>query len=68
MRKLKYWLFNELLPVWAKQELLAENRRLRDKVIGLQARIREQDSYIEGLEAGIRLQRKIIINTGEMGE
>lgn len=68
MRKLKHWLINKILPVWAKQELLAENQQLRNKVIELQTKIREQASYIEGLEAGIRSQRKIIINAGEVSK
>lgn len=68
MRKLKHWLINKILPIWAKQELLTENQQLRDKVIELQMKIREQASYIEGLEDGIRSQRKIIINAGEVSK
>lgn len=65
MRKIKKWLIERVLPVWARQELLTENERLRNKVSELEYRIREQASYIEGLETGIRSQRKIIINAGE---
>ena len=68
MRKLKHWLINKILPIWAKQELLAENQQLRNKITELQMKLREQTGYIEGLEAGIRSQRKIIINAGEVNK
>ena len=68
MRKLKHWLINKILPIWAKQELLSENQQLRNKITELQMKLREQAGYIEGLEAGLRSQRKIIINTGEVNK
>ena len=68
MRKIKHWLINIILPIWAKQELLQENQQLRNKIAELQVRLKEQAAYIEGLEAGMRSQRKIVINAGEVSK
>lgn len=66
MKKIKHWLIERILPVWARAELVAENERLRKEVEGLNIRLRLKDEYISGLEAGIRAQRRIVINTGEV--
>lgn len=64
MKKFKKWLISEFLPAWAKDSVLEENRRLQSEIVRLQATIAERDAYIDGLERGIRSQRRIIINTG----
>lgn len=66
IKKLKRWLIERILPVWAKEELLKEIDQLRDKNIMLLAECDRLQSYINGLEAGIRAQRRIVINNGEM--
>lgn len=65
MRKIKLWIINSVLPVWARQELQNENARLLRKVAEQDVKLKEQAAYIDGLEAGIRSQRKIVINTTE---
>ena len=64
MEKFKKWLISEFLPAWAKDSVFEENRRLQSEIIRLRATIAERDAYIDGLERGIRSQRRIIINTG----
>ena len=67
MGKFKKWLIGEFLPMWAKQTLLEENTKLAAKVAELEKKLAEQYAYIGGLEAGIRAQRRIVINTGREG-
>ena len=66
MKKIKYWLFERILPVWARAELMEENERLRKEVERLRIDLRLKDEYIDGLTDGIRAQRRIIINTSEV--
>lgn len=65
MKKLKRWLIMNFLPAWAKEELLTENERLRAQVEKLQREKERLISYIDGIEIGIRAQRRISIYTGE---
>ena len=64
MKKIRSWIIDKFLPAWAKDSVLEENRRLQSEIVRLQATIAERDAYIDGLERGIRSQRRIIINTG----
>ena len=65
MRRFKNWLIKKFLPTWAREELLAENNRLQEQIADLRAEKANLLSYIEGLERGIRAQRRIIIHNGE---
>lgn len=62
MKRFKRWLTERFLPVWLKGELLKENERLRSELQEKQIHIRELNAYIEGLELGLRTQRRITIN------
>ena len=64
MGKFKTWLFNAFLPAYAKDTLLREVQLLAEENKELRHKIAERDAYIEGLERGIRNQRRIIINNG----
>lgn len=66
MKKVKQWFINRFLPAWAKETLLKDYEKLLRENTMLKAKVKEQDAYIDGLEAGIKSQRRIIINTGEV--
>lgn len=66
IRKIKRWLIERILPVWAREELMAEIERLKESNRQLAAERDRLNAYIEGLETGIRAQRRIIINNGEV--
>ena len=61
MRK---WLIEHFLPMWAKETVLEENRRLRRQISLLEQDNQETKAYIQGIEAGIRAGKKITIYTG----
>ena len=63
MRKLKRWLIERILPVWAREELMGEIEKLQKKNEELRHELALRNEYISGLECGIRTQRRIIINT-----
>lgn len=66
MKKLKHWLFERILPVWARSELMAENEQLRKQIDSLKLELQLKDEYIDGLLVGVRAQRRIIINASEV--
>lgn len=63
MKKIKNWLIRRVLPIWAREQLMNENERLRREIETLKIRLQLKDEYIEGLGDGIRAQRRIVINT-----
>lgn len=66
MKKIKHWFFNRFLPVYLKELLLTENEKLRARIADLERQLLERDAYIDGLQAGIKSQRRIVINAGEV--
>lgn len=66
MKKFKRCLIDHFLPVYLKEELLKENDQLRAKLKEQETHLRELNAYIEGLEYGLRSQRRIVINNGEV--
>lgn len=59
------WLQNNFLPMWAKETLLWDNQRLEREILALQQKNRELEAYIQGLQAGIRANKRIsIVNHG----
>lgn len=51
---MKNWLMERLLPMWAKETLLADNRALRRENAWLRQQNREKNAYIRGLHKGLR--------------
>lgn len=62
MKAFKLWLVNKILPIWAKAELLRQIEDLQKKVREQDTKIRELNAYADGLEMGLRCQRRIVIN------
>lgn len=62
MKKLKLWLVDKILPIWARAELTRQIEALQKKVHEQEVKIRELNAYADGLEMGLRCQRRIVIN------
>lgn len=65
MKKIKRWLVERFLPVYLKEELVKENERLREELQELRTHVRELNAYAEGLEYGLRSQRRLVVNSRE---
>ncbi len=62
---MKKWLQNNFLPMWAKETLLWENRRLERENHALQQKIDELEAHIQGIQVGLRAVKRIhIVNHG----
>ena len=61
---MKKWLIERFLPMWAKETVLSDNRRLIDENLRLRQRNKELQAYIDGVHAGIRTAKRITINNG----
>lgn len=62
IRRFYIWLRLRFLPEWARQQLLEENQRLTRELVNARREIDRLESYIEGMQDGLRRQRKIVIN------
>lgn len=65
MKKLREYLINRFLPAWCREELLEENRRLREKAARQAAEIERLKAYIDGVTDAMRRQPRIIVNGGD---
>lgn len=65
MKKLREYLINRFLPAWCREELLEENKKLRQKVERQAAEIDRLNAYIDGVADALRRQPRIIVNGGE---
>ena len=61
---MKQWLYR-FLPLWAKETLLDENRRLKARLSRAEAEIGQLNAYIDGLETAMRARQKIVIGGGK---
>ena len=61
---MKKWLIDSFLPMWAKETVLADNRRLKRQLREMAQENKEMKAYIQGLETGIRAGQKITIHSG----
>lgn len=65
MRKIKKWLIDRILPVWAREELLRQIRALEEENERLRQVVALRDGYIDGLKWGVKQQRKVVIEEGK---
>ena len=68
IQRIRQWLIDRFLPVWAKESVVKENESLRQRLAEKETEIERLKAYIEGLETGIRSQRKIVINNRSAGK
>lgn len=61
---MKKWLLERFLPMWAKETVFRDNRALVKQNRQLQEKVRQLESYIDGLQLGLRAGRKIQILNG----
>lgn len=66
MKKIKNWFYNRFLPMWAKESVFREYKNTQLENEELRRKVAELEAYINGLHAGMRNQRRIVINTGEV--
>ena len=64
MEHLARWL-RGWVPEWARRQLEEENRRLRQKIDRLQRENDRLNTYLDGLEAGLRAARSLRRKAGE---
>ena len=65
LKRFKSWFLNRFLPMWAKETVLRDNRNLQKEVAALQEELARKTAFIDGMVAGIKWQRRIVINTME---
>lgn len=65
LKRIKAWFLNRFLPMWAKETVLEDNRRLQQEVAALRHELAEKTAYINGMTAGTKSLRRIVINTTE---
>ena len=66
MKKIKNWFYSRFLPMWAKESVFRDYKNTQLENEELRKKVAELEAYINGLHAGMRNQRRIVINTGEV--
>ena len=58
MNRLRKWLFERYFPAAAKETIAMMEREIRAR----DSEIKRLNAYIDGLETGMRFQRRVVIN------
>lgn len=61
---MKKWLIDRFLPMWAKETVLTDNRRMRRQIRLLEQENKQMKAYIQGMETGIRAGKRIAVYSG----
>lgn len=61
---MKKWLIDRFLPMWAKETVLTDNRRMRRQIRLLEQENKQMKAYIQGMETGIRAAKRIAVYGG----
>lgn len=61
---MKKWLLERFLPMWAKETVLKENRRLKLELYRVQEENARLQAYIKGLQTGARMAKKTVCQNG----
>lgn len=56
---MKKWFIGRFLPMWAKETVLSDNRRLAKRICELEQKNEELKAYIRGMQVGVRISRSI---------
>ena len=64
IKKFKRWLIDHFLPAYAKQEVWKAYEKEKERNAELVREVERLNAYIDGLETGIKAQRRIIIKSG----
>ena len=64
MRSFKLWLFERFLPEYYREEMTAENHKLKNELKAAEDEISRLRSYINGMHTALRAGRKIVIKNG----
>lgn len=62
MKSFRRWLAERILPIWARAELLRQIESLQKTVREQEIEIKQLNAYADGLEAGMKAQRRIVIH------
>lgn len=65
MKRLKRWLIDRILPVWAREGLLRQIRELEEDNERLRHEVALKDEYIGGMKWVVRTLRRAVVEEGK---
>lgn len=68
MTKFKRWLYLKFLPDWCRHDLMETNKQLVNTISKQKVEIDRLNAYIDGIETGMRTQRRISITQNSATE
>ena len=60
---MKKWLLERFLPMWAKETVLKDNRRLAGELRRMEEENARLQAYIRGLREGVRVGKRGVVGT-----